>query len=154
MVCSHFFEASSWNCGSLCHSYSPHGHHVHFPPDGGFSIYKTAHRIWLRILAIALEKELKVLDFAPQLKGHYFVLFDCFPLLLHFLTSLVNYSSTTVFLQMKGGQKTWERRIIESCSISLCQLNSDLRTRLGLKYSVRTCIISDSKGGSVDLTNK
>ena len=27
-----------------------------------FSIYKTAHRIWIRILSIALEKELKVLD--------------------------------------------------------------------------------------------
>ena len=29
-----------------------------------FSIYKTAHRIWLRVLSIALEKELKVLDYA------------------------------------------------------------------------------------------
>ena len=34
----------------------------HPTPGGGFSIYKTAHRIWLRILSIALEKELKVLD--------------------------------------------------------------------------------------------
>ena len=34
------------------------------PPAGSFSIYKTAHRIWLRILSIALEEELKVLDFA------------------------------------------------------------------------------------------
>ena len=30
----------------------------------GFCIYKRAHRIWLRILPIALEKELKVLDYA------------------------------------------------------------------------------------------
>ena len=29
-----------------------------------FSIYKRVHRIWLRILYIALEKELKVLDYA------------------------------------------------------------------------------------------
>ena len=29
-----------------------------------FTVYKTAHRIWLRILFIALEKELKVLDCA------------------------------------------------------------------------------------------
>ena len=29
----------------------------------GFSIYKTAHRIWLR-LSTALEKELNVLDYA------------------------------------------------------------------------------------------
>ena len=33
-------------------------------PGGGFSIYRTAHRIWLRILSIAFEKELKVLDYA------------------------------------------------------------------------------------------
>ena len=31
---------------------------------GGFSIYKTAHRLQLRILSIVLEKELKVLDSA------------------------------------------------------------------------------------------
>ena len=30
------------------------------PPGGGFGIYKTAPRIWLRILSIALEEELKV----------------------------------------------------------------------------------------------
>ena len=30
----------------------------------GFSIYKTAHRKWLRILSTALEKELEVLDYA------------------------------------------------------------------------------------------
>ena len=29
-----------------------------------FGIYRTAHRIWLRILSIVLEKELKVLDYA------------------------------------------------------------------------------------------
>ena len=29
----------------------------------GFNIYKTAHRMWLRILSIALEEELQVLDF-------------------------------------------------------------------------------------------
>ena len=34
------------------------------PPDGGFSICKTAHRIWLRILSIALGEEIKILGFA------------------------------------------------------------------------------------------
>ena len=34
------------------------------PPGGGFTIHKTAHRIWLWILSIALEKELNVLDYA------------------------------------------------------------------------------------------
>lgn len=31
---------------------------------GGFIICKTAHKIWLRILSVAFEKKLKVLDFA------------------------------------------------------------------------------------------
>ena len=31
---------------------------------GGFSKYKTAQRIWLRTLSIALEEALKVLDLA------------------------------------------------------------------------------------------
>ena len=39
------------------------GHHgVNF--TWCFGVYKTAHRIWLRILSIALEKELKGLDCA------------------------------------------------------------------------------------------
>ena len=35
----------------------------HPAPGGGFSIFKTPHRMWLRILSIALEKELKVLEY-------------------------------------------------------------------------------------------
>ena len=35
------------------------GHYIVLLPGGGFNTYKTAHRIWLRILSIALEKELK-----------------------------------------------------------------------------------------------
>ena len=34
------------------------------PSAGGFSIYETDHRTWLRILSVALKEELKVLDFA------------------------------------------------------------------------------------------
>ena len=33
-------------------------------PDVGFSIYEAAQKIWLRILSLALEEELRVLDFA------------------------------------------------------------------------------------------
>ena len=33
------------------------------PPGGDFGIYKIAHRIWLRILSVAHEEELKVLDY-------------------------------------------------------------------------------------------
>ena len=40
------------------------GHHAVNFSTWGFSICKTAHRIWLRILPVILEKELKVLDYA------------------------------------------------------------------------------------------
>ena len=40
------------------------GHHVLNFSTWCFSIYKIAHRIWLRILSLALEKELNVLDCA------------------------------------------------------------------------------------------
>ena len=55
-LCSQFLEL--WQLRFLFQS----GHHVVNFSIRGFSIYKTAHRIWLRILSIALEKELKVLD--------------------------------------------------------------------------------------------
>ena len=38
-------------------------HHIFNFSTSGFTIYQTAHRIWLRILSIALEKELNVLDY-------------------------------------------------------------------------------------------
>ena len=34
-----------------------------FPPSGDLSVYKTAHRTWLRLLFVAYETELKVLDY-------------------------------------------------------------------------------------------
>ena len=40
------------------------GHHIINFSIWGFSIYKRAHRIWLKILPIVLEKELKILDYA------------------------------------------------------------------------------------------
>ena len=40
------------------------GHHVVNFSTWSFSIFKTAHRIWLRIVSAALEKELSVLDYA------------------------------------------------------------------------------------------
>ena len=39
------------------------GTQLTFPTWWGFSISKTAPRTWLRILSIALEEEIKVLDF-------------------------------------------------------------------------------------------
>ena len=57
-----WFEATSQNRGSLCHVWLSSS--LLLPPSGGFSIYKTAHRIGLRILSIALQEELKVHDFA------------------------------------------------------------------------------------------
>ena len=40
------------------------GHHVVNFSTWGFGIYRTAHRIWFRILSTSLKKELKVLDYA------------------------------------------------------------------------------------------
>ena len=54
-----------------------------------FQYLQNSSRIWLRILSIALEGELNVLDFVQWLNYYYFVLLDCFPLFLHFLTSLI-----------------------------------------------------------------
>lgn len=56
-VCPHFFENCafencSWKCArwsSLCHGFSLVIMWSSLPPDGGFSICKTAHRIWLRM---------------------------------------------------------------------------------------------------------
>ena len=55
-LCSQFSEL--WQLKSQVQS----GHHVVNFSTRRFSVYKTAHRMWLRILSIALEKELKVLD--------------------------------------------------------------------------------------------
>ena len=71
-------------------------------PGEGFSICKTAHRIWLRGLPIALEKELKVLDYAHKL--HYLVLsvFRCF-YIFTFVIKLFLWLK--FFLQKKGRQR-------------------------------------------------
>ena len=64
MVCSHFLEASSQNCGSSCHWLQSGHHGVNFFHWWRFSLYKTVPRVWLRILSTASEKELKGLNFA------------------------------------------------------------------------------------------
>ena len=71
-------------------------------------MYKTAHRIWLQILFIALEKELKVLDFTYCLIYYCFVLFD-FSLLLHFLTSLIKLIPWLNIPQTKKRLRTWSQ---------------------------------------------
>ena len=58
-----FLKASSYSCGISCHDCGLVIVYFTSPLDEDFNIYKTAHRIWLRILSIALEKELKVLDY-------------------------------------------------------------------------------------------
>ena len=78
------------------------GHHVvNFSLDRGFSIYKTAHKRWLRILSLALEKELEVLEFAYVL-NYYLVLLDYF-LSLHFLISPIKL---ILWLKFSHRQKT------------------------------------------------
>ena len=55
----HFFLVNFWIVAAQFL-----GPHVVNFSTWGFSIYKTAHRKWLRILSTALEKELEVLDYA------------------------------------------------------------------------------------------
>lgn len=54
------------------------GHHIVNFSTWCLSVYKTAHGIWLRILSITLEKELKVLDYVQWLHYYYLVSFDGF----------------------------------------------------------------------------
>ena len=54
LVCFHLFEAGSRNCGSLSCGYSLVTMRLTFS-TWGFRIYRTAHRIRLRILPIALD---------------------------------------------------------------------------------------------------
>ena len=56
----------------------------------GFQYLQNDSRIWFRILFIALEEELKVIDFVLWLNYYYFTLFACFLLFLHFITYLIN----------------------------------------------------------------
>ena len=98
------------------------GHHAinFFHLVRGFSIYKTAPRVWLGILSLALEEELKVLDFAYGLNYYCFVLFDCFALLLHFLTSLIKLILRLKFFyrQKAGGGHGGVARTTGSFSVS------------------------------------
>ena len=56
------------------------------PPGRGFSIYKTAHRLWLRILPIALEKELKSLT----MLNDYIIMLS--PLTISFVSAFSHFS--------------------------------------------------------------
>jgi len=62
-----------------------------FSTGKGFGIGRTAQSIWLRILSVVLEEELKVLDFVYRLNYYYFFLlvvflgFGIFPLLWLYL---------------------------------------------------------------------
>ena len=58
LLCGQFSEL--WQLMSWVQS----GHHVVNFSNWRFSIYKMTHRTWLRILSLATEKELKVLDYA------------------------------------------------------------------------------------------
>ena len=70
----HFTSHSMATVFSLCSQLLPHA--------WAFSIYKIAHRIWFRILSIALRDELKVLNTVEWLNDYCFVLLDCYPLSL------------------------------------------------------------------------
>ena len=57
-----------------------------------FQYLQKNSRVWLRMLSMALEEELKVLDFVWRFDYCYFVLLNCFYLFQHFLTSLITFA--------------------------------------------------------------
>ena len=59
-------------------------------PWQGAQYLENNSKIRLKILSIALEEELKVLDFVLWLNYYYFVLLDCFSLILHVLLLRLN----------------------------------------------------------------
>ena len=52
----------------------------------GFRIYETAHRIWLRILSVVLEKELKVL---ALLNDYIIIILSPLTVFFYFCISLI-----------------------------------------------------------------
>ena len=50
------------------------GHHLVNFSSWCSGIYKTAHRIWLRILSIAFEKELKILGLISHMLNDYIII--------------------------------------------------------------------------------
>ena len=78
--------------------------------------------MWLRILSIVLEKELKVLDHAYWLHYYYLVSFDCFPLFFYILIYLIKlilwlkFSTDKRQAEDSGGGGE-EEKTIGSCSV-------------------------------------
>ena len=97
-------------------------HHVVNFSTWCFNICKTVHRMWLRILSTALEKELRVLDCVQWLPHCYVASFCQFSFASAFLTSLIKLILWLVFHRQKagrdhgGGEGAWTTA---SCSISL-----------------------------------
>ena len=120
-LCGQFLEL--WQLMSWTQS----GHQVVNFSTWSFSIDKTAHRIWLRILSIALEKELKVLPWLCLMTTLLFSLLRLFSFVSAFLTFLIKLILWLKFSTGKGRQRTWSvaggrvwgaSRTTRSCSIS------------------------------------
>ena len=75
-----------------------------------------------------------------QWLNYYFVLLDCFPLLLPFITSLIKFilwnsgkaQEAKVFLHTRGRLRTWgglsQEDPVGSCSVTVIQLYTFLKT--------------------------
>lgn len=93
--------------------------HLVLPPTPGVLASVKWLRIWLRILAIALEEELNVLDVVLWLSCDDFVLLDSFPLFQHVPTSLIKFAvwnlgktSRRLKLFCKQEVGTWEGSVL------------------------------------------
>ena len=69
------------------------------PGSSVHGIFQARVLEWVAIAfsSTALEEELKVLNYAQLVHYYYLVFFDCFPLFLHVLTSLIKLTLSLSF---------------------------------------------------------
>ena len=82
-------------------------------------------RSWTWASRVALEEDLKILDFAYWLNYYYLVTLDCFPFLLHVLTSLIKLTCWQKFFPQKasrghGRQGPWGPAPFQDLKSTLC----------------------------------
>lgn len=92
LVCSHFFGASSWSCGSLCHGCRLVLLWLTSSTWWGFGIYRTAHGVWPRIFIRSPRGGTKHPWLCLVVMLLSLGVFDYFPLLLQFLTCLIKFT--------------------------------------------------------------
>lgn len=85
----------------------------------GLQYLQTPQRTRLRIRSVVLEEELEVLDFVEGLNSYYFVLLDCLPFSLRFLTSLIEFILWLKLFYQQKARGRMEGGPTRSCSLGV-----------------------------------